>query len=143
MGHALKVYFHVDPVVYPQGWHPVRVVHVWVLVRVVGVVAGLMAAGAEEEGGEGESREREREKVQGLRKYAVEWGVVVWGLLREVEAVVGRSHGDESSFAKMVRGRVEEVRGDMRMVRVDERVVEGGREREWAKLRRVADEVVG
>ena len=79
--------------------------------------------------------------MEGLDKYGVEWGVVVWGLLREVEGVVGRSHGGESSFAGTVRGRVEEVRGGMREGGVDERVVEGGREREWAKLRRVADEV--
>lgn len=133
LAHALRGYLDVDPVVYGQGWHPVRVVHGWVLVRVVGLVGALLSG---EEGEEGKG------KVRGLEKYGIEWGVVVWGLLRRVQAVVGRSHGDESSFARMVGRRVEEVREDMRMGGVDVGVVERGMEREWAKLRRVADEVV-
>lgn len=135
MAHALKGFFYVDPVVYVQEWHPVRVVHGWVLVRVVGLVAALLS----EEGEEGKGG---RDNVKGLEKYGIEWGVVLWGLLRRVKAVVGRSHGEESSFARMVGGRVEEVRGDMRMGGVDVGMVEAGMEREWAKLRRVADEVV-
>ena len=128
LAHSLKIYFHIDPVHFAQPFHPVRVVHQWVLVRLVLHLAALSSSGNSE--------------LREVDKYGIDWGVVLWGLLRQVAGEVDKSHGAESGFAGMVNERLEEVGGSMRVGGVDEGMVEGGREREWVKLRRVADEVV-
>ncbi|MCJ1397373.1 hypothetical protein MMC11_000566 [Xylographa trunciseda] len=126
--HSLLTYFHIDPFLFPEAVHPVRVVHKWVLLKLV-----LQVAAVGQEGDEG---------VRALeRKWGLEWGVVVWGLLKEVEGSVGGSHGAESRFAAEVRREGERFRVDARGGPYGEKGP--GRkdvEREWGKLRKVADE---
>ncbi|MCJ1378416.1 hypothetical protein MMC17_001514 [Xylographa soralifera] len=128
LAHSLLTYFRIDPFLFPEAVHPVRVVHKWVLLKLV-----LQVAAVGQEGDEG---------VRALeRKWGVEWGVVVWGLLMEVEGSVGGSHGVDSRFAAEVRREGDRFRVDARGGPYAE-VGPGRRdvEREWAKLRKVADE---
>ncbi|MCJ1388083.1 hypothetical protein MMC18_000927 [Xylographa bjoerkii] len=126
--HSLLTYFHIDPLLFPEVVHPVRVVHKWVLLK---LVLQVVAVGQEGDAG-----------VQALeQKWGLEWGVVVWGLLQEVEGSVGGSHGAESRFAAEVRREGERFRVDARGGPYGEKGP-GRRdvEREWGKLRKVADE---
>ncbi|MCJ1474303.1 hypothetical protein MMC13_002961 [Lambiella insularis] len=125
--HSLVAYFHIDPFLFPESIHPVRVVHKWVLLKLV-----LQVAAA---GQEGDAAVRAFDA-----RWGVEWGAVVFGLLLEVEGSVGGSHGLESGFARKVMREGEGLRGDLR----------GGPygfqgpgrrdvEREWGLLRKAAD----
>ena len=107
-----------------------RVVHKWVLLKLV-----LQVAAAGQEGDEA---------VRALEcRWGLDWGVVVWGLLREVEGSVAGSHGADSSFAAEVRRDGERFHVDARGGPYGEK---GPRakdvQREWATLRRVAAEGV-
>lgn len=69
-------------------------------------------------------------------RQSIDWAVVVWGLWREVSEDVVKSHGDESTFAKEVYafGSGSELFGmELR---------QGEKEREWGRLRVVAEEVL-
>jgi len=81
--HYLLVYLRLDPVFYPQRFHPVRVVHGFTLANLFLQVPG------------------------------VDYGKAVWGLLCECAAQVGRSHGDGGGFASVVSRKREEVRRDL------------------------------
>ena len=107
---------------YVPDFHPVRVVHKWVLLRLIVQIAGMVG-------------ERDA-SVESLAKFGVEWQVVIFCLLREVEEGVGRSHGRGSVFA-------EEVEGLGREMGMEGWMVVGGEveEREWRKLRRIGEGV--
>lgn len=81
--HYLLVYLRLTLVFYPQRLHPVRVVHGFTLANLL-----LQVPGAD-------------------------YGKVVWGLLCECAAQVGRSHGDGGGFASVVSRKREEVRKDL------------------------------
>ena len=87
--HALILYFNADPVLYPQSWHPVRIVRKWVILKLVGQIAEEMAEKGGDEDGKGGGN--------------VDWGIVVWGLWKEVMDGVGKSHGAESSLGEEVK----------------------------------------
>lgn len=114
----------VDPAVYTQVWHPVRVVHGWVVAKLALFIAGGEMARAERSGSGG------KVGAQGLSgRFGLDWRVVTGMLLQDVRDTVPRSHGAETPFAKMVVGAVEEF-GDWRggLVTKEER------EREELKL---------
>jgi len=121
---GLRLYFSVNPVLYPAPFHPLRVVHTWALLNLLLYTldpTGDSAAEAE------------------LRHAGVDFGVVVYGLLSEVASNVERSHGKESGFAREVRRKVEEVCTDM--TRGDREVLSGIRRRmesQWGILRKLA-----
>ena len=73
-----------------------------------------------------------------LERWKLDLGVVAWGLLQEVEGNVGRSHGEESVFAKTVKRKGEQLRVDMR--RRGGGVGKGEIEEMWKMLRKIADE---
>ncbi|KAI9838683.1 MAG: hypothetical protein M1819_004997 [Sarea resinae] len=123
LGHMLFIYFYIDPVLFPQSFHPVRVVHNWTLAILILHVAGLSV--------------EQPDQVDELKAFEIDYGKVVWGLLREVEGNMGKSHGEVSAFARMVRGKSNEVRVDMS--RGDGKSVgDQDLEPEWKKLRAVA-----
>ena len=123
--HSLISYFDIDPVQLPQVVHPVRVVHKWVLLKLV-----LQIAAIGQEGDEG---------VKALEeKWGLDWALIIWGLLREVEGSVGGSHGIESRFAVRVRREGERFRVDTRVRWGDKGPGMGEVESEWARLRAVA-----
>jgi len=127
--HSLITYFNIDPFQLQQAVHPVRVVHKWVLLKLV-----LQIAAVGQEGDEG---------VKALEeKWGLDWAVVIWGLLREVEGSVGGSHGIESRFAARVRREGERFRVDTRVRWEDQGPGMGEVESEWGKLRGVAGEGV-
>ena len=120
LAHALKAYFYIDPIHWPQTWHPLRVVRKWVLFRLVSQIAYLQSAG----------------EAEALEKYNVNWAIVGWGLLKEVRDSVSRSHGDENKFAVEVKEMYEQDMWREVSKGVDMEMMES----EWGKLRNIADE---
>lgn len=98
--HSLTLYLLVDPVFYPQRYHPVRIVHAFTL-------AGLFLQAS----GDPVSLQQAFPRA---KKLELDYGKIVWGLLCEIVAHVGVSHGSKSSFAETVRRKMEEVENDLR-----------------------------
>lgn len=124
------IYLLVDPVFYPQRYHPVRVVHAFTLASLFLQVSGDPA-----------SLQKAFPRAKGLE---LDYGKIVWGLLCEVVAHVGVSHGSKSSFAETVRRKMEEVENDLRASEttrgwVRMRVGEIGLEEELGKVRSLMD----
>ena len=92
-----RTYFLVDPILYPQTHHPVRVVHNWTLAMLTLYIAG----------------EQENVIVKSMLDMGTNIGVIAYGLLYEVVSNVDKSHGRSSSFAKAVHRKMEEVTVDM------------------------------
>ena len=113
-----------------------RVVHNWTLLRLTIYLASLYQDHEPtlKDFVKGRGQDRDRD---------LDFGVVVAGLMREVLGNVGRSHGEESVFARVVRRKAEELGWDMRgglgSGGLGMEKVEG----EWRKLRKVAEEAVG
>ncbi|KAI9788436.1 MAG: hypothetical protein M1816_006872 [Peltula sp. TS41687] len=125
--HLLTLYFHIDPVLLPEPWHPLRVVHNWFLVMLFLQLASLSVS--------------DLTSMKLIERYQIDYGKVIWGLAQEVEANVDKSHGSKSSFALLVKRKVEELRVDM--TRNGAAAVHlTGRdwlEEEWTKLRAIAE----
>ena len=124
VSEMLVNYFYIDPKLFPMPWHPVRVVHTWSLGLQILNLATLSAS--------------EPDTVASLAKYELDYSVVLRGLLREMEGNVNRSHGRDSSFAGVVRRKIEEVNTDTRaasLLPLSRQTLE----EEWSKLRRIAD----
>ncbi|KAF2808553.1 SET domain-containing protein [Mytilinidion resinicola] len=117
-----KSYFHVDPVLFPESHHPVRVVHNWRLAML------LMYLGSEPDD----------PMTQGMVQQGVDIGIIIYGLLIEVQSNVPLSHGKDSSFARAVKRKVEEVEVDM--TRADAGALRGVERRiakEWELFRQM------
>jgi hypothetical protein len=130
--HQLIMYLDVDPFLYPQPIHPVRVVHKWTLLKLTTQLA-VMASSQE-----GEPRDLEE-------KYNLDWRIIVVSLYLEMEASVRGSHGIESRFAHRVNE--EAVKLHMKKIRsrVDSKPIWDGDpltveevQREWRSLRSIA-----
>lgn len=124
----LKIYFEVDPVLFPQPFHPVRVVHKWTLARLVIHLSSLSVS--------------EPGLIDRLESYSLTYGTVLWGLLLEVEGNVDMSHGRGTRFANTVRRKVEQVKVDM--TRGDATVPSFGKqevEKEWSTMRKIAEDL--
>lgn len=124
----LKIYFEIDPVLFPQSFHPVRVVHKWTLATLVLHISALSVS--------------EAGSVGRLEAYHLDYGTVLWGLLTEVEGNVDKSHGRGTRFANMVRRKVDQVKVDM--TRGDAAVPTIGKqevEKQWSILRRIAEDL--
>ncbi|KAI9876953.1 MAG: hypothetical protein M1830_005214 [Pleopsidium flavum] len=121
----LKIYFEIDPILFPQPFHPVRIVHKWTLAKLVLHIAFLSVG--------------EPGSVEKLAPYYLNYATVLWALLMEVEGNVYKSHGPETRFATMVRRKVEQVKVDM--TRGDAAIPKLGKaelETQWSALRKVA-----
>ncbi|KAI9722594.1 MAG: hypothetical protein M1812_001525 [Candelaria pacifica] len=129
LAHMLKTYFYVDPILFPQPFHPVRVVHNWTLVRIVLLVSSLSAS--------------DPGVIGQLDKFELDYGTIIWALLIEVEGNVDVSHGSESTLALTVRQKVEEVKVDM--TRGGTRtlaILKDRLDKEWVKMRAVSEALV-
>ncbi|OCK85106.1 SET domain-containing protein [Lepidopterella palustris CBS 459.81] len=92
-----KTYFHIDPILFPQPHHPVRVVHNWTLAMLTLYLAS----------------EPDAPGVKDMVDQGIDLGVIMYGLLYEVISNVSQSHGQSSSFGMAVRRKMEEVSADM------------------------------
>ena len=110
------MYFDIDPVLYDVPWHPVRVVHVWTFATLALYLAAPEAQKAVEFLNKYSAKGIRGKHLRGPAKYPnneLDIGVVVWGLLVEVRGNVDKSHGADSSFARTVKSKVDEVKVDM------------------------------
>ena len=130
----LVQHFSIDPVHYPQSFHPVRVVHTWILLRLAVNMKGQVYSALIKRdtgvdvvtGGAG---------LEKLKRLEVDWDMIVFGICQEVNDNVGRSHGVESVFARKVR----RVLNTMGMN--DMGGVPGYEGKDWKKLEKWAAEV--
>ena len=79
----------IQPVQYPVPWHPIRVVRIWVLLRLMLQILGLL-----QENDEG---------VQALKHLNVDWRNLSITLCRQLRDDVAKSHGSDSSLAAEVK----------------------------------------
>jgi len=91
--HQLLLCSIVYPILYRQPHHPVRVAADFVLVALIMEVL--------------------HDPGNDLVRYNFDWAKVVWAGLQMVCAAVVGSHGEDSGFAKAVRGKRDEVRSDL------------------------------
>jgi hypothetical protein len=147
--HALVAYFHIDPIHYVPRWHPVRVVRRWVALRLAiqlanpddGANDGMTmtttttTTTTTTEGGQ-QQQQRGRKATDDKGHRSVNWPIVILGLYREVVEDVVKSHGRSTQFAAEVHAFGERNGFTGREVPV------GEVEREWARLRGWADEVL-
>ena len=98
--HLVKVYFQIDPILFPETFHPVRIVHTWTLALLLLHISGLPSS--------------ETADLRSLDEDGLDLGRVLWVLLKEIEANVDKSHGESSRFAVIVRQKANQVKADMR-----------------------------
>ncbi|KAL9085785.1 MAG: hypothetical protein Q9165_007417 [Trypethelium subeluteriae] len=114
------IYFEIDPLLFPEPFHPVRIVHNFTLAMLVLFLSG----------------EQGDEQILRLQEVGLDFGIVLYGLLQEVLNNVSKSHGVDSRFARMVKRRCEEVFTDMtRGTTAKLNEVEGHLDDQWALLR--------
>jgi len=123
--NALNTYFVTDPLLFPQAHHPVRVVHTWVLLRLLVQVAEVVSSG--QAGAE----------IEGLRE--VRWEVVIYGLWKRLKETVEQSHGKGSTFEREVMAFGEQLTEGGRVMEgegaLDESITQGfDTLRTWAGL---------
>ncbi|KAI5820923.1 hypothetical protein BZA77DRAFT_300333 [Pyronema omphalodes] len=120
--HQLLLHVSIYPLLYSQSFHPIRVCSGFVLAALLMEVV--------------------RDPGEELKKVQVDWGKTLWALLLEIQQGVGKSHGETSGFAAMVKAKMGEVREELVRGGVDWLRGDGtveGLEREWPKV----EEVVG
>lgn len=115
---------------YPQRHHPVRIVHAFTLACLFLQVSG-----------DPTSLQQAFPKAKGLE---LDYGKIIWGLMCEIVAHVGASHGSLSSFSQTVRRKMEEIENDLRASEatrgwVRMRVDEIGLDEELGKVRGLVD----
>lgn len=91
--HQLLLHTTINPVLYPQTHHPIRVCSGFVLAALLMEVS--------------------RSPGKGLAAMEVDWGKAVWAVLVEVESAIKLSHGENSGFAHVVRTKKDEVYGEL------------------------------
>ncbi len=121
--NGLSTYFAIDPLLFPQAHHPVRVVHHWVLLRLLVPVAEVVSSG------------QAGAKTEGLRE--VRWEVVIYGLWKELKEIVEQSHGKGSAFETEVMAFGEQLAEGGRLIEGEERL-KGFLTEELNRLRRWA-----
>lgn len=121
---GVKTYFLIDPVLFPQTHHPVRVVHNWTLAILTLYIAS----------------EYNGLQLQQSVGSGLDLGIIIYGLLAEVQDNVRRSHGQSSSFARLVQRKIKEVNADMSRGYPDAlRGMKGRVEEHWKLFRQAAD----
>lgn len=120
---ALQGHWDIDAKLYPQKCHPLRVVHAWVLLRLLLEVAvpGTFELG---EGGK-----------------AVDWHLVIWYLWIDVMAEVPKSHGIENPLYREVIGFGNGLKDSLESFKNDKGAEKAARlmQREWVRLKALVD----
>ena len=126
LAHGIRRYFDIDPILYPEPFHPVRVIHSWALVK---LLMGMYS-----------SPDDVYTKALVMKNF--DFVVPIWRLLKELVTVVDRSHGSGSWFAKSVKALLEEVRqGIMTGPTEGLRAVEADPGRYWEAFEQLKYEV--
>jgi hypothetical protein len=102
--HGLKNYFDIDPILYPAPHHPLRVVHTFSLARLA-IVFVIDATTNPEIDPAG--------SIKFARQQGYDFAPLVYKLIKDSMDNVGKSHGENNSFAIMVKEKWEEVITDM------------------------------
>ena len=124
---STKQYFNVDPVLYPQPHHPVRVVHNINLAMLTLYVAT-----------EPEQRDEEASFTDTMND--IDFGVLIYSLFVEILANIEKSHGKENSLAKSVKAKFEELKTDMTRGNPNAlKNLDKQREEVWRKFRKIGD----
>ena len=115
MHHGIKRYFLIDSMLYPQPFHPVRVVHTWALLKVMMSLYD----------------QADDANVQKLMRLGFDMVVPLWRLAKEVAGLVEQSHG-RCHFANEVIEVASDIRngitaGDPRNLEL----IESDPERHW------------
>lgn len=122
--HGAKTYFYVDPLLYPQTHHPLRVVHIASLAMITLVVSADLSP-------------REHPEMKDI-----DFGVLVYYLFVEAVANIEKSHGKDNSLAKILKRKFDQLTTDMtRADRNAVRNLERRREETWVNFRKFADNV--
>jgi SET and MYND domain-containing protein len=122
--HGAKTYFYVDPLLYPQTYHPLRVVHNANLAMLTLVVSTDPSL-------------QEHSETKDM-----DFGVLVYYLFLEVVANVEKSHGKDNSFAKLLKRKFDQVTTDMTRADLNAvRKLEQHRDKTWRQFRKFADNV--
>lgn len=82
----IRLNFIIDPVIYSQKHHPVRVVHAWTLATLAKAL----------------SSEQDSPFCKALQACGVDLSLLFLGLLLEIREQVPKSHGPQSQFARMI-----------------------------------------
>jgi SET and MYND domain-containing protein len=88
--HSLKAYVDIDPVLYPQPHNPLRVVHSFRLAKLT------MALAPDNEASGKELRAF-------CRDVGLDMPILAWKCMKEAAKNVDKSHGEDSSFAYVVK----------------------------------------
>ncbi|KAF7846274.1 hypothetical protein BT93_L4722 [Corymbia citriodora subsp. variegata] len=82
LGHMITMYLYINPVLYPQETHPIRVVQIWHLMR---MCSKLYA-------------ERDSPWVSTMHAQGFDFVVIIWRLLKEMDMLLEKSHGRFTSL---------------------------------------------
>lgn len=98
LGMMIRIHFDIDPVLYPQPFHPVRIVHTWALTKLLLYLYS----------------ERDDPVTTEMVRQDFDFVVVIWKLLHdELVPYVGMSHGTSSRFSLLVVMMASDVRRDI------------------------------
>ncbi|KAI4177949.1 MAG: hypothetical protein LQ343_000033 [Gyalolechia ehrenbergii] len=89
LGHALKGYFYIEPVLYPTTWDPLRTMRTFLLVKIM----------VEIEYNKSQSQDA-GSALGNLDRYQINWPVAISGLMAEVQAAIPKGFGTDSGFAR-------------------------------------------
>ena len=97
---CLVLHFYMQPTVYPEKSHPTRVAHGWVHAKMASIAGGI----ANEPGfAESLDAAEEGELARALTlEFRLDWGLVVYALVKEVNDQALKSHGPGSRFSANV-----------------------------------------
>lgn len=121
LGHALKIYLYIDPVLFPITWNPHRAVETYGLLKIIMEILFQLT-----------KSERNDELLKELWDFKIDFPTVIRHLSDEVEGTCKKGFGPRSPVAEDIIG-------------YDEQGIDFGRcdwQSELAKLKRAADNLV-
>ncbi|KAL8720678.1 MAG: hypothetical protein Q9225_002507 [Loekoesia sp. 1 TL-2023] len=124
LGHALKGYFFIEPVLYPIAWDPLRTVRTFLLAKIMIELEYTRSQSTDAGSMTGK-----------LDRYHINWPVAISGLMAEVRAAIPKGFGTDSSFAR-------EFEQQWRGLAMEDDTWKPVWAQERAKLEKVADEMV-
>ncbi|KAL8943542.1 MAG: hypothetical protein Q9216_001000 [Gyalolechia sp. 2 TL-2023] len=124
LGHGLKDYFFIEPVLYPITWDPLRTMKTFLLAKIM-IEMEYNRSQSQDTGSASEK----------LNEYQINWPVAISGLMAEIQAAIPRGFGIDSAFSRVF----EELR---RGVTLEDDGWKSEWERERKKLEKVAYELV-